>query len=104
MRYIEICTLFDSLFSLLRTLAGKITTEIIDKLEIVIDKTMICWRNLRLSTKMVKIHGIEDHLLDQINGYNGIECFIDGFLEQAHQFGRLDEKNSKYERQNIRIN
>ena len=41
MRYIEIYTLFDSLFTLLRTLTGKITTEIIDKLEIVIDKTMI---------------------------------------------------------------
>ena len=66
MIYIEICTLFDSLFSLSRTLTGKITSEIIDKLEIIIDKTMLCWRNLRVSTKMVKIHGIEDHLLDQI--------------------------------------
>ena len=34
MRYIEICTLFDSLFSLSKTLTGNITTEIIDKLEI----------------------------------------------------------------------
>ena len=42
---------------------GEITQRIIEKLEIVITKTMICWRNLRLSTKMVKIHGIEDHLL-----------------------------------------
>ena len=58
MRYIEICTLFDSLFSLSRTLTGNITTEIIDKLEIVIDKIMLCWKNLRLSTKMVNIHGI----------------------------------------------
>ena len=67
MRYIEICTLFDSLFSLSRTLTGKLTTKIIEKLEIfVIDKTMICLRNLRLSTKIVKINGIEDHLLDQI--------------------------------------
>ena len=42
MKYIEIYTLFDSLFSLSRILTGKLTTEIIDKLEIVIDKTMIC--------------------------------------------------------------
>ena len=27
---------------------------------------MLCWKNLRLSTKMVKIHGIEGYLLDQI--------------------------------------
>ena len=58
MRYIEIYTLFDSLFLLSRTLIGNITSDIIDKLEIVIDKIMLCWRNLRLSTKIVKIHGI----------------------------------------------
>ena len=66
MRYIEICTLFESLFSLSRNLTGKITSDIIDKLEIVLDKTMLCWRNFRLLSKMVKIHGIEDNLLDQI--------------------------------------
>ena len=92
MRYIEICTLFDSLFSLSRTLTGKITSEIIDILEIVIDKIMLCWRNLRLSTKMVKNHEIEDHSLDPIKKYNGIGCFIEDFIEQAHQFGMLDEK------------
>ena len=46
MRYIEICTLFDSFFSLSRTLTEETTQEIIEKLEIVIDKTMTCWRNL----------------------------------------------------------
>ena len=90
MRYIDICTLFDSLFSLSRTLTGNITSEIINELEIVIDKKMIFWRNLRLSTKTVKIHGIEDHLLDQIKKYNGIWCFIEDFIEQTHQFGMLD--------------
>ena len=53
---------------------------------------MTCWRNLRLSTKMVKIHGIEDHLLDQIKDYGGIGDFIEDFIEQAHQFGMVDEK------------
>ena len=66
MKCIEICTLFDSLFSLSRNLTGQITTKVIEKLEIVINKTMICWRNLTLSTKIVKLYGIEDHLLDQI--------------------------------------
>ena len=59
MRFIEICTLFDSLFSLSRTSTGKMTSKMIDKLEIVIEKTMLCWRNLRLSTLMPKIHGIK---------------------------------------------
>ena len=58
-------------------------------INIVIEKTMLCWRNVRLSIKMVKIHGIEDHLLDQIK-HNGIGCLIEDFIEQAHQFGFLD--------------
>ena len=42
--------------------------------------------------KMVKIHEIEDHLLDQIKKYNGIKCFIKKFIEKSHQFGMLDKK------------
>ena len=66
--------------------------EIIEKLEIVIEKTFSCCRNLWLSTKMVKIHGIEDHLLDQIKKYNGIGYFIEDLIEQVHQVGMIDEK------------
>ena len=40
--------------------------EITDKLEIIIKKILLCWRNLHLSTKMVKIHDLDDHLLNQI--------------------------------------
>lgn len=56
------------------------------KLEILIEKTPSCWRNLRLSTKMVKIYGIEDHSLDQMIEYSGIEYFIEDFIEQTRQF------------------
>ena len=35
-RYIEICTLFDTLFSLSRTVCGKLTGEIKEKLRIII--------------------------------------------------------------------
>ena len=68
--------------------------EIIERLEIVIEKTLSCWRNLLLSTKMVKIHVIEDHLLDQIKKYNGTRCFIESFIEQARQFEMIDEKRT----------
>ena len=37
-RYIKICTLFDSILSLSRTLSDKMSMEIIDKLEIIIKK------------------------------------------------------------------
>ena len=60
-RYLKICTSFESLFPLSRTLCGKMSQKIIEKLEIVIEKTFSYCRNLWLSTKMVKIHGIEDH-------------------------------------------
>ena len=42
-RYIEIITLFDLILSL----------------EIVIEKTLSCWRHLQLSTEMVKIYEIK---------------------------------------------
>ena len=35
---------------------------------------------------MVKIYWIEDHSLDQMIEYNGIEYFIEDFIEQARQF------------------
>ena len=40
---------------------------------------------------MVKVHGIEDYLLNQTKKYNGIGCFIEDFIEQGHQFGVIDE-------------
>ena len=47
-----------------------------------------------MSMQMINIHGIEDHLFDQIKHYNGIGSFIGDFIEQAHQFGKLDESRS----------
>ena len=52
------------------------------------------WRNLRMSMQMIKIHGVEDHSVDQIKHYNGIGCFIEDFIEHAHQFGNLDESRT----------
>ena len=78
------------------TLTGKITSKISEKLEIVIDKIMTCLRNLRLFTKMVvKIHGIEDYLLDQIKKYNGIGCFIEDFIEHAYITCTLTVRKNK---------
>ena len=40
---------------------------------------------------MPKIYGIEDHSLGQIIKYNEIGCFVEDFIEQAHQYGVLEE-------------
>ena len=44
--------------------------------------------------KMIKTYGVEDHLFDQIKKNHGIGCFIEDFIEQAHQFGALDEQRT----------
>ena len=42
--------------------------------------------------KMIKIHWIEDLLLDQIKENNGTGCFIEDFIEYTHQFEIIDGK------------
>ena len=44
--------------------------------------------------KMTKLHRVEDQLFQQIEKFNGIGCIIEDFIEQAHQFGMLDEKRT----------
>ena len=92
-RYIEICTLFDTLFALSRTICGEITCEIIEKLRNIIQKVMLYLRNLRFSSKIPKIHGIEDHLLDQIIKYNGIGCLSKILLNKLINMECLKKEN-----------
>ena len=93
-RYIELSTLLDGLFSLARTPSGQASEDICEKTEKTVQAVMVKWRELRLSTNMLKIHGIEDHLVNQMRKFNGIGCFIEDFIEQAHQFGMKDEKRT----------
>ena len=65
-RYIEICILFDTLFSIVRTPCGEMDDPKLNNLNEIITLCMLKWRNLRLSMKMIKIQGIEDLLFDQI--------------------------------------
>ena len=92
--YIEICTLFDSLFFLSRIPRGEMNHEKSKRLKDMITLSMMKWRNLRMSMQMIKIHGVEDHLFDRIKHYNGIGCFIEDFIEQARQFGNIDESKT----------
>ena len=91
---IEICILFDTLFSISRTSYGEMDDAKLINLNEIITLCILKWRNLRLSMKMIKIHGDEDHLFDPIKKFNGICCFIEDFIEQAHQFGALDGKKN----------
>ena len=86
-RYIEICILFDTLFSISRTPCGDMDDSKLKNLNKIITLCMLKWKNLRLSIIMIKIHGIEDHLFNQIKKINDIGCFIEDFIEQTHQFG-----------------
>ena len=76
-RYIEICILFDTLFFIARTPCGEMNdAKLKKKLQEIITLCMLKWRNIRLSMKMIKIHGVEDHLFDQIKKINGIGCSL----------------------------
>ena len=102
-RYIELCTLFDGLFNRARTKSGEASEEIINETKQYVTAIMVKWRYMNLLTDMLKIHGIEDHLVDQIQRYNGIGCFIKDFIEQAHQFGMKDEKRTANTRDRCRV-
>ena len=43
---------------------------------------------------MIKVHGIEDHLFEQIEKFNGIDSYVKAFIEQTHQLSMLDEKRT----------
>ena len=94
-RYTQLCTLLDGLFSLARTPSGKATQPIIDLTGRYIRAVMFKWRGLRLSMKLLKIHGIEDHLLPQMERFKGIGDFLEDFIEQAHQFGKDEEARTR---------
>ena len=32
--------------------------------------------------------------MNQVEKYNGIECYIEGFIEQVHQFEMIDERRT----------
>jgi hypothetical protein len=58
-RYLTIC-------SMARTPAGVLTEAILNEMRQCLWVTMMRWRDLRLSTKIPKIHGLEDHLIPMI--------------------------------------
>ncbi len=60
---VESCTLLDGLFSKVRAPSGEATEEICDLTERYVGAVVGKWRDLRLSTDMLKIRGIEDHLV-----------------------------------------
>jgi hypothetical protein len=101
-RYSELCTLFDYLFSMARTPNGELTNEVLEETKRCLRVTMLKWRDLRLSMKMPKIHGLEDHLAAMMEQWNGIGDFLEDFIEQAHQFGMKEEKRTANMRDRVR--
>ena len=87
--------LLDGVFSIARMPCGTVTLEDERLLERMIKTLMQMWRGLRLSMLGPKIHGLEDHLLDQVKRYKGIGDFAEDFVEQSHQFGVKDELRTR---------
>ncbi len=81
---------------------GKITNEILNETKRCRRVTMLKMSDLRLSMKMPKIHGLEDHLAAMMERWNGIGDFLEDFIEQAHQFGMKEEKRTANMRDRVR--
>ena len=94
-RYSHLGSLLDGVFSIARMPCGTVTLEDERLLERMIKAVMQMWRGLRLSMLGPKIHGLEDHLLDQVKRYKGIGDFAEDFVEQSHQFGVKDELRTR---------
>ena len=64
--YIDLGFLLDGVFSLVRTECGKLTEEITQLTRRMIKAAVKLWKYLRLSMLAPKMHGMEDHLLQQM--------------------------------------
>ena len=93
--YTALGFLLDGVFSLGRTRCGELTDEMIELTRRMVMSVLDMWRYLRLSMKGPKIHGLEDHLLEQMIVYGGIGDFCEDFVEQAHQYGVKEELRTR---------
>ena len=93
--YMHLGFLLDGFFSLARTRCGELTNEIINLTKQMVAAVLKMWRNLRFSTRGTKLHGLEDHLVEQMVHYNGIGDFTEDFVEQSHQTGVRDELRTR---------
>ena len=87
--------ILDGLFSLARTPSGKLDEEKTSLMKRFVDSALKLWRYLRFSMKGPKIHEVEDHMLKCMIKFKGIGCFVEDFVEQAHQIGVQEELRSK---------
>ena len=92
---IDLGLLLDGVFSLGRTKCGKLTEEIISLQRRMIKATIKLWKYLRFLMMAPKIHGIDDHLLEQMIRWDGIGEYAEDFIKQAHQFGVKEELRTR---------
>ena len=93
--YRDLGFLMDGVFATARIKNGELTEDDIDFMRRLTNATAKMWRNLRLSFEKPKIHGVEVHILQQMVLWNGIGCFVEDFVEKAHQDGVRDEVRTK---------
>ena len=89
--YRDLGFLLDGVYSLARTELGKVTDEIINDTKRIVKAILTMWRHLGLSMRGPKIHGLEDHLVEQMVHYKGIGDYCEDFVEQSHQDGMKEE-------------
>ena len=83
---------FHGILSLARTPSGKMTEASVSRLWSYVTGGMRLRREMELSTEALKLHAIEDHLVDQVIQFNGIADLGEYFVEQSHQIGIRDHR------------
>jgi hypothetical protein len=85
---------FDGLFSICRVKRFQITNDQLTNAGKHCLQILLLWRALGLSVT-VKLHIIEDHVMDYLNKVKGIGDLTEDEGERAHQIGKGNEHRSK---------
>jgi hypothetical protein len=88
--YIDLFTVFDSVFSNSHTAVGELNESKEEETCKGIALDLKLWWDLDRSV-LPKLHVLEDHLFNQLSSFKGLGDYSKDFVEQAHQIGMHEE-------------
>ena len=81
--------LCDGFFAILNKKIEQVTTDDKEKLQKLSVKMLECWRCLKEAVPP-KVHATEDHIESQFTDLEGMGCYVEEFVEVAHQQKKKD--------------
>jgi hypothetical protein len=90
---VEALKQFDALFAMLRIPNGQTADCSLQDILLHAKKAIASWRQLAMSVTP-KVHIIEDHAIEQFERLQGFGDFTEDYIEQAHQWGEIEERRT----------